>query len=136
MTNPSIDHYMIHDPITIERGQPISAARRLMQTHHIRHLPVVCEGKLAGIVSQRDLLRVDAIVDLDPTLIPIGEVMTKVVYSVSPEAPLREVADQMAARHCGSVVVIDAEQRVVGLLTAGGGLRALSSLTQDAPRQV
>jgi CBS domain-containing protein len=126
---------MSHDPITIERGQPISAARRLMQTHHIRHLPVVFEGRLAGIVSQRDLLRADTIADLDPTMVPIGEVMTKVVYSVSPKAPLRDVAGQMAARHCGAVVVVDDAQRVVGLLTAGDGLRALSSLGQGPPRQ-
>lgn len=135
MTNPSIHQYMVHDPITIDRGQPISLARRLMQTHHIRHLPVLYEGRLAGIVSQRDLFRVDGIVDLDPTLVPIGEVMTKQVYSVPREAPLRDVADQMAARHCGAVVVVDDERRVVGLLTAGDGLRALSSVARGTPRQ-
>jgi len=133
MTNPSIDHCMTHDPITIERGQPINIARRLMETHHIRHLPVVHAGKLVGIVSQRDLLRVDHLVDLDTSRVPIGEAMTKPVYSVRRDASLREVADQLASRHCGSVVVVDDEQRVVGLLTAGDGLRALSRL-DGAPR--
>jgi acetoin utilization protein AcuB len=133
MTNPSIDHFMTHDPITIERGETISRARRLMETHHIRHLPVVHAGKLVGIVSQRDLLRVDRVVDLDPARVSVGEAMTKPVYSVGPDVPLREVAEQMAARHCGSVVVVDGEQRVVGLLTAGAGLRALSGLAEAAP---
>lgn len=128
MTNPTIDHFMTHDPITIERGHPISRARRLMETHHIRHLPVIHAGKLVGIVSQRDLLRVDRIVDLDQGRVPVGEAMTKPAYAVRADAPLRDVADQMAARHCGSVVVVDDEQRVVGLLTAGAGLRALSGL--------
>jgi acetoin utilization protein AcuB len=134
MTNPSIDRFMTHDPITIERGQPISLARRLMETHHIRHLPVVHAGKLVGIVSQRDLQRVDSSIDLDQTRVPVGEAMTTAVYSVSPNAPLREVAEQMGARHCGSVVIVDSERKVVGLLTAGAGLRALSSL-DSPPRQ-
>jgi acetoin utilization protein AcuB len=133
MTNPSIDHFMTHEPITIECGQPISVARWLMETHHIRHLPVVHSGKLVGIVSQRDLFRIDCVVDLDPTRVPVREAMTKPAYSVSRDAPLREVAEQMASRHCGSVIVVDDEQRVVGLLTAGAGLRALSSLVDAAP---
>ncbi|HTV17327.1 MAG TPA: CBS domain-containing protein [Polyangiaceae bacterium] len=133
MTHSSIDHFMTHDPITIERGQPISAARRLMEAHHIRHLPVVHGGKLVGIVSQRDLQRVDHLADLDPTRVPVGEAMTKPVYSVRPEASLHEAAEQMGSRHCGCVVVVDDDQRVVGLLTAGAGLRALSGLAGALP---
>jgi CBS domain-containing protein len=79
-----------------------------MQTHHIRHLPVLLRGKLVGVVSQRDLLNFDRILDLD--------------------AALSDVAAEMAARHYGSAVVVDEEQRVIGLLTAGDGLRALAAL--------
>jgi acetoin utilization protein AcuB len=133
MENLIIGRFMVHDPITIDRGEPISHARRLMQTHNIRHLPVIHAGKLVGIVSQRDLQRFDSIADLDPRLVPVGEAMTKPPYAVHADAPLREVADQMASRHCGSVVVVDEQQRVLGLLTAGGGLRALSSLIEAPP---
>lgn len=134
MTNPAIEHYMTRDPITIERGQPITLARRLMETHHIRHLPVVHGGRLVGIVSQRDLLRADRIVDLDPSLVPVGQAMMAPVYSVRPEAPLRDVADQMASRHLGAVVIVDGEHRVLGLLTAGRGLQALAALdTRTGP---
>ena len=132
MINPSIDRYMTHDPITIERGQPLSVAHRLMATHHIRHLPVVHAGKLVGIVSQRDLFRADAIIDLDQTLVPVGEAMSAPAYAVRPDTPLHEVAEGMSARHCGAVVVVDDQQRVVGLLTAGSGLHALAQLHSPA----
>lgn len=130
MESPTVDRFMTCDPISIERGESISSARRLMQTHHIRHLPVLHHGKLVGVVSQRDLSRFDCIVDLDQRLVPIGEAMTTPAYCVRPDAPLRDVAGGMAARHYGSVIVVDADQRVVGLLTSGDGLRALSSLLE------
>lgn len=133
METASVDRFMIHDPITIERGQPISAARRLMQSHCIRHLPVLHAGKLVGLVSQRDLSNFDRIVDLDQRLVPVGEAMTKPAYCVRPSTPLRDVAAEMSARRYGAVVIVDEEQRVLGLLTATDGLRALSNLLSPAP---
>jgi acetoin utilization protein AcuB len=133
MEHQSVDRFMTHGPITIERAEPISLARRLMQTHRIRHLPVLHAGKLVGIVSQRDLERFDRVLDLDQRLVPVGEAMTIPAYSVLADASLREVAAQMSSRRCGSAVVVDDEQRVVGLITAVDGLRALSYLLDPAP---
>lgn len=133
METPDVDHFMTHDPITIERAEPISRARRLMQDHRIRHLPVLHDGKLVGVVSQRDLTNFDRILDLDQRLVPVGEAMTQPAYCVRRDAPLHQVAAEMASRRCGSVVVVDEEHRVVGLLTATDGLRALSDLSEPAP---
>lgn len=132
MEHQSVDRFMTHGPITIERGEPITTARRLMHTHCIRHLPVVHAGKLVGIVSQRDLERCDRIADLDQRLVPVGEAMTTPVYSVLADASLREVAAQMSSRRCGSAVIIDGQHRVVGLITAVDGLRALACLLEPS----
>ena len=133
MEHQSVARFMTHGPITIERGQPISAARRLMQTHCIRHLPVLHAGKVVGLVSQRDLERFDRAIDLDQRLVPVGEAMTNPPYAVLADASLREVAAQMSSRRCDAAVVIDEQQRVVGLITAVDGLRALSCLLDPAP---
>jgi acetoin utilization protein AcuB len=133
MEHQSVDRFMTHGPITIERGEPISVARRLMQTHCIRHLPVLHAGKLVGVVSQRDLERFDRAVEVDQRLVPVGEAMTTPVYSVLADASLREVAAQMSSRRCGAAVVIDGQQRVVGLITDVDGLKALSCLLDPAP---
>jgi CBS-domain-containing membrane protein len=47
-------------PITIDRGAPISAAARLMGEHSLKRLPVVEQGRLVGIVTRADLMRVFA----------------------------------------------------------------------------
>jgi acetoin utilization protein AcuB len=133
MEHQCVDRFMTHDPITIERGEPISSARRLMQTHCIRHLPVLHGGKLVGLVSQRELERFDKAIDLDQRLVPVGEAMTSPAYSVLSDASLREVAAQMSSRRCGAAVVIDERQHVVGLITAVDGLRALSCLLDPSP---
>jgi CBS domain-containing protein len=133
MEHQSVGRFMTHHPITIERGQPISAARRLMQAHVIRHLPVLHTGKLVGLVSQRDLERFDRAIDLDQRLVPVGEAMTSPAYSVLADASLREVAAQMSSRRLGAAVVVDDQQGVVGLLTAVDGLRALSCLLDPSP---
>jgi CBS domain-containing protein len=51
------EQLMTTPPITVQPDTPVARAARLMNCHHIRRLPVVdTEGKLAGIVSRRDLL--------------------------------------------------------------------------------
>src|SRR5215813_7402168 len=62
---------MIVDPITIDPDAPISAAQALMQRYRISGVPVTKEGKLVGILTNRDL-RFESRFDL-----PIAEVMTK-----------------------------------------------------------
>jgi CBS domain-containing protein len=127
MSEPNVEHFMTHDPITIARDQSLNSARRLMRTHCIRHLPVVHDGKLVGIISQRDLYRFDSLTDVNQDYIVVGEAMTKDTYAVGPHSPLREAVAQMASRRCGSTVVVDGG-RVVGLLTATDGLRALATV--------
>ena len=48
---------MTLSPHTIGRGQPLVAARSLMHEHRIRHLPVLRNGKLAGLVSIGDVVK-------------------------------------------------------------------------------
>ena len=53
-----VREWMTKDPLTAEPKMPIKAAWKLMQERRIRHLPVVDEGRLVGIVTDRDLRRV------------------------------------------------------------------------------
>jgi acetoin utilization protein AcuB len=134
MPEPNIDRFMTHDPITIGRDQSLNSARRVMRTHCIRHLPVVHDGQLVGIISQRDLYRFDSLPELNQDCVVVGEAMSRNTYAVAPHSSLREAAAQMASRRCGSAVVVEG-QRVVGLLTATDGLRALAVVIEEQLNQ-
>ena len=47
--------WMTHDPVTIEADADVASARDLMLARGFRHLPVIDDGTLVGIVSLRDL---------------------------------------------------------------------------------
>lgn len=51
--------WMTHDPTTVDAGADVRIARDLMLDGGFRHLPVTDGGELVGIVSIRDLSRVD-----------------------------------------------------------------------------
>jgi acetoin utilization protein AcuB len=121
-----VGRYMTRTPYTIGPDRPLSEAHSLMRANLIRHLPVVRDGKLVGIVSQRDLLLIEALPDVG-SYVPVADALIKDVFAVAPDEPLGAVCATMAARKLGSAVVIEAGQ-VVGVFTATDACHVLAGL--------
>lgn len=121
----TIRDYMTESPHTIGSEQSLAKAHALMREFGIRHLPVLHGGKLAGMVTVRDLHLVETLKDVDPESVRVEEAMTSEPYVVEPTALLRAVASEMAERKLGSAIVVDGK-KVVGVFTTVDGLRALA----------
>jgi acetoin utilization protein AcuB len=111
--------------ITIEPSMPIMDALDLMRSKGIRRTPVVRNGKLIGIVSDKDLLNAapsDAtslsVWELNYLIgkISVDEVMTKDVITVTEDTPIEEAAYLMAVNKIGGLPVMS-NGHLVGLIT-------------------
>ncbi len=111
-------------PHTIASTASISEAHKQMRLLRCRHLPVVDNGSLVGIVSERDLFVVESLLGADSVRDRVGDAMNSRVYTTIPTAKLRDVARVMAAEKYGSAVVLEGE-RVVGIFTATDAFRHL-----------
>jgi len=116
---PTMAAVMTPFPHAVSPDDSIRHARALMVEHEVRHLPVLEEHRLVGIVTDRDLKRA-----LDPALgLPSGdELFVRDVYLPDPYVvdvadPLDEVLAEMTRRHVGSTLVTK-HGRLVGIFTA------------------
>lgn len=80
-----------------------------------------------GIVSHRDLAVLEAISKAHPSELRVVDAMSREPYTVPSTAPLREVAQVMADRKYGAVVVVN-DGQVGGIFTTTDGLRLLAQL--------
>src|SRR5256885_2379064 len=103
---PSVQKYMTTTPHSIGVDQTLEAASRLMQEHHIRHLPVLSGGKLLGILTDRDVRLVESFKDVDAAKMRVDEAMTTPAHWVEPTAPLDEVVSAMAEHKYGATVIM------------------------------
>lgn len=115
---------MTRVPSSIPKDSTLVEAHELMRKHKIRHLPVTDGGKLAGIVSQRDLHLVETLRDVDPEEVPVEDAMTRDVYVVAPSEPLMKVAAKMAHDRIGSAIIVG-DRGVEGIFTTTDALIAL-----------
>ena len=103
---------MIVDPITIEPERKISDALELMKRYRISGVPVTTNGKLVGILTNRDLrfeTRLDA---------PISQVMTKENLITVPVGTTLEDAEKILHRHrVEKLLVVDEKYALKGLIT-------------------
>jgi acetoin utilization protein AcuB len=99
----------------------------MMNDYRIRHLPVLRGGRLLGILTDRDIKLIETFRDVDPTKVTGDEAMTEQPFSVSPDAPLDEVVETMAANKYGSAVIMQ-NQKVVGMFTTVDACQALAEL--------
>lgn len=130
-TNPPIEHYVSSVLVVIEPKQPVAEAARLMREHGFHHLPVMHAGRPVGVISERDILLIESLRDVDPYEVLVEEAMSQQLFLVDPEAPVRRVAADMADRHYGCAVVARGD-RVFGVFTTTDALRALAvSQTTD-----
>jgi acetoin utilization protein AcuB len=134
MEKPTIGSYMIADPVTIGADQPLARAHEIMRARRVRHLPVLSQGRLVGIVSDRDLRLVENLKDVDPTVVTVEEAMTPDPFTIGPDSSLEWVAMEMAQHKYGSTLVVD-RGRVVGVFTTVDALRALQGLLADSRRR-
>ena len=116
---------MKHPVITISPEMPIVDALNLMKREHIRRTPVVKDGKLVGIVSDKDLLNASpspatslSVWEMNYLLskITVKDVMTKKVMTVEEDTPIEEAARIMADNKIGGLPVLREEQ-LVGIIT-------------------
>jgi acetoin utilization protein AcuB len=116
-------------PVCIAFDADLESAVASMREHAIRHLPVMDEGTLVGVVSERDLAMVESLVPEEWRQICVAEAMTPHPYAVPPDAPLCDVAKHMAQEKLGCAVVTTPHGEVIGLFTTTDALRVLAQLT-------
>lgn len=116
--------YMTAEPHWIGLRENLAFAAQRMRDLRVHHLPVLQDGVLRGVLSERDVQLVRSL-ELDPREVGVEEAMSIEPYTVSPNTPLARVARIMAAHKYGCAVVIQ-RGKVVGILTATDAMRALA----------
>jgi len=116
---------MTSKPHTISPDATIADALELMRKNNIRRLPVVKNGELVGIITEREILEVSpskattlSIFELNYLLskTKVSAVMTKDVITVSPDTLLEEAAVLMRDNRIGALPVLE-NNKLVGIIT-------------------
>jgi acetoin utilization protein AcuB len=111
--------------VTIPSNTSLADARRVMEAHHVRRVPVVDRGILVGIVTRDQLDRVGPsqissfnIHDLTRLLnkVTVKDVMTKNPITVSPDATVEEAVTLAQEKKIGALLVVD-NGRLMGIAT-------------------
>lgn len=126
-----VSDIMSRELVTLAEDDTLADARACMERGRIRHLPVVRDGRLVGLVTHRDLLAASFSVFAEVSAreekrlfsrIPVGALMHDVV-SVSPESSVREAARLLLDNRFGCLPVVAKDGRLVGIVTEADFLR-------------
>ena len=126
-------------PVTIAPSASVHAAQALMQQRQIRHLPVLKDGRLVGMISDRDIRLVLPSPATSLTVweirhllekLTVGEVMTYFVMTTTPDCPVTEAVGRMLGHKVGALPVVT-DGQVIGILTRTDVLRAFRRLQAE-----
>jgi acetoin utilization protein AcuB len=114
-------------PIVVPSTTSVNEAMEIIKSNDFRRLPVVDDGRLVGIVTDRDLREVSpspattlAVYELKYLLdkIKLSEIMQKKVITISEAATIEEAALEMYLHKISGLVVVNGVHSVVGIITA------------------
>ncbi|MDY6854320.1 MAG: CBS domain-containing protein [Thermodesulfobacteriota bacterium] len=126
-----VKELMVKDIATLDINEELSLADDIMKLGRIRHMPVIDNGVLVGIISQRDLYKASlasamgfgekAKRDFLKSL-KVKEVMITDVITISPEADIKEAGKIMLDKKIGCLPVVEGK-KLTGLITETDILR-------------
>lgn len=121
-----VDRIMTRDVLRVAEDTRVTQLAALMRDHHIRHLPVVRDGRLVGLVTSHDLERVSP---SPVTTLSVGEanyllgklnagrVMRSDVVTCAPDTLVEEAARLLRQEKIGCLPVVESGGKLVGILT-------------------
>lgn len=140
MTEPKrVADIMTRDPMVLREEDNLSHIAEDMDRYQLRHLPVVDDGRLVGLVSHRDILRytVSALESTGADAARnerlqqdtfVAEIMTRDVATVKPDSPVTDAARILLEGKFGCVPVVDADGKLHGIVSEHDLLRYLIEL--------
>ena len=121
-----VSELMRSEIVTLGASDRLDLADDVMRLGRVRHIPVLDDGRVVGIVTHRDLLAasLSKALAFDPKQrrtflhsVDVGEVMTRDVVTVAADATLGEAAALLLGRRIGCLPVVKPDGTLVGLLT-------------------
>ena len=105
--------------VSITPGESAALAARLLSRHNVGSLPVCGEdGRLRGIVTDRDIVLRCVAAEEDPSKVPVRDIMSRNCAVVSPNDDAREASRMMTAAQVRRLPVTE-EGKVVGMVSLG-----------------
>ena len=131
-----LEDVMVKDLIGVEVRVSVKKVVELMDKHEIGCLMVMKGKKLAGIVTERDMVKRVLAKSKDPEEIKVSEVMSKPVIVGKPQMSIVEAVKLMFNRNIKKLPVVDGDH-LVGLVTLTDLVLSLVTLTDlNRPRSV
>lgn len=119
----TVEEYTSPVLVTVEPDVNLDKAIELLQENGIRHLPVVRNGEVLGIVSERDILF--HVGKNWSAMTKVGDIMNTDVLTVHTHDNLGEVAYELSSNKVGSAIVLDNSDTLYGIFTTTDALNAL-----------
>jgi CBS domain-containing protein len=121
-----VQEWMTFPAITVSPTTSLRAAERLMKEYRIRHLPVLKDDKLVGILSSGDIRRASPSNTTSLSIwelqylwdrVQVEEVMTRSVVAIRADAPVHDAVCLMLEHRFSSLPVLGSDGRLIGMLT-------------------
>jgi CBS domain-containing protein len=139
MRDLPISRFMTAPLVTIGPGETLQKATALMEEHEVHHLLVVADGRMAGILSSADLLKLALLAasPADALDVRVRDVMQSRVAVLRETASLREATLALSLGGFHALPVLAADDSPVGIVTSSDLVAILlEQIDRDAPRAV
>jgi acetoin utilization protein AcuB len=136
MSQAQVRDYMTPDPQTLDAQSTLLDAVLMMRRSELRHIPILEDGRVVGILSDRDVARFAPSILVTHTAqdynrvfeeTPIAKVMSRKLVHTTPDAKLAEAVHVIYSQKLGCLPVLESD-RLVGIITVTDMLRALHEL--------
>ena len=119
-----VEEFTTPDPVSIEETMALDELLKLMNSEGFRHLPVMRDGELVGIISDRDVRLFAGMPVADRAGLTAADIMTEDLLMIDASMPLDKAALKMSANKVSSLIVCEGEE-FLGIFTATDALNAL-----------
>lgn len=135
-----VGDWMTTDVVSLTEEQDLRFLEDIMRVMRFRHMPVVDEDRLVGLISHRDVLRISA-----SSLLPaaresseylqkrfkVRDVMQRDVNAIPPTMLLKDAARLMVTEKLGCLPIVDEHNCLLGIITESDIVRLAMELLED-----
>ncbi len=121
---------------SVDAEEPVLAAIQIMADRRVGALPVLRDGKLVGIISERDYARKVILLGRSSAETEVWQIMSSPVVAVGPEDEVRRCMEIMTERRIRHLPVLSGSDAMVGMISIGDLVRAVIEEQQETISQL